>query len=124
FFVSYIVEGAVGFGLGRDRLLDRMSCRPRVAFHCCLFGDSHPASWIPREFPAQPDFPLWIKMRCAFGAHPRGKSFVEPKIIPPRHCHEIAEPLMRHFMCEDLVDILLCFRRNFSDKTEVSIRSR
>src|SRR5207237_6136204 len=34
-----------------------------------------------------------------------------PKIIPPCHCHEIAEPLVCHFMCENLVDILLCFRR-------------
>ena len=50
-------------------------------------------------------------MRCTFGAHPRGKSFIEPKIIPPCHCHEIAEPLVCHFMCENLVDILLCFRR-------------
>src|SRR5207253_6994435 len=110
-FVSYVVESAVGFGLGRDRLLDRMSGRARVAFHCCFFGDSDAAGWIPREFPAQPDFPLWIEMRCTFGAHPRGKSFIEPKIIPPCHCHEIAEPLVCHFMCENLVDILLSFRR-------------
>src|SRR5438034_2163661 len=82
-FVGDIVEGAVGFGLGRDRLLDRMSSRSSVAFHCCFFGNSDTAGRIPREFLPQPDFPLWIKVCCAFGAHPRGKSFVEPKIIPP-----------------------------------------
>src|SRR5205807_6115155 len=110
-FVSYVVESAVGFGLGRDRLLDRMSGRSRIAFHCCFFGDSDAAGWVPREFPTQPDFPLWIKMCCAFRAHPRGKSFFMPKIITPRHRHEISKPWVRHFMCENLVDILLCFCR-------------
>src|SRR5205823_1993325 len=87
-----------------------MSGRSSVAFHCCFFGNSDTAGRIPREFLAQPDFPLWIKVCCAFGAHPRGKSFVEPKIIPPSHRYQVAEPLVRHFMCENLVDILPCFR--------------
>src|SRR5437870_11645411 len=82
-FVSYVVESAVGFGLGRDRLLDRMSGRARVAFDCCFFGDSDAAGWIPREFPAQRDFPLWIEMRCTFGTHPRGICFNQPKSILP-----------------------------------------
>src|SRR5438034_9014642 len=88
-----------------------MSGRSSVAFHCHFLDDSNTAGWIPRKFPAQPDFPLWIKVRRAFGAHPRGKSFIEPKIVPPSHRYQVAEPLVRHFVCENLVDILLCFRR-------------
>src|SRR5207249_6363200 len=88
-----------------------MSGRSSVAFHCHFLDDSNTAGWIPRKFPAQPDFPLWIKVRRAFGAHPRGKSFIEPKIVPPSHRYQVAEPLVRHFMGENLVDILLCFRR-------------
>src|SRR6184192_67863 len=67
-FVGDIVEGVVRFGFGRHRLLDRMSGRSSVAFHCCFLGDSNTAGWIPRKFPAQPDFPLWIK--CAVHLEP------------------------------------------------------
>src|ERR1700741_2189183 len=68
--VRYIVEGPVGFGLSRNRLLDRMSGRSRIAFHRCFLGDSDTAARIPRGFPPQPDFPLRIKMRGAFRTHP------------------------------------------------------
>ena len=61
-----------------------MSGRSRIAFHRCFLGDSDTAARIPRRFPAQPDFPLWIEMRGAFGAHPRGKSFVEPQDCPTK----------------------------------------
>lgn len=26
------------------------------------------------------------------------EAFVEPKVVPPLHCHEVAEPHVRHFM--------------------------
>src|SRR5205807_958138 len=110
FFVSDIVESGVGFGFSRDRLLDRMSSRSRIAFHRYFFGNSDTPARIPREFPAQPDFPLWIKMRGAFGTHPRCKSFIEPQVVPPSHRYQVAKPLVRHFVRENLVDILLCFR--------------
>src|ERR1044072_7530773 len=46
-------------------------------------------------------------MRGAFAAHPRGKSFIEPEIVPPSHGHEIPKPHVRHLMCNDLINILL-----------------
>ena len=33
--------------------------------------------------------------------HPRSEAFVEPDVVPPLHGDEIAEPLMRHFVCDD-----------------------
>ena len=64
-------------------------------------------------------------MRGAFGAHPGGKSFVEPKVVPPCHRHEVAEPLVRHFVRETPHRYLALFlQRNSSDQTEASIRNR
>ena len=50
-------------------------------------------------------------MRRAFSAHPRCEPFVEPEIVPPSHGHEVTEPLVRHFVREHLVDVLLRFCR-------------
>src|SRR3546814_3344908 len=33
--------------------------------------------------------------------------FIEPKVVPPGHSHQIAEPLMRHFMRQDHENALL-----------------
>src|SRR5436309_1678359 len=87
-----------------------MSGRSRIAFHRYFLGNSDTPARIPRELPAQPDFPLWIEMRGAFGTHPRCKSFIKPQVVPPTHRYQVAEPLVRHFVRENLVDILLCFR--------------
>src|SRR5207244_10639256 len=83
-FVSYIVEGAIVFGLRSNRLLDRMRGRTRVAFHGRFLGDSGAPRRISRQFPRQPDFPLWVELRGAFADHPRGESFVEPEVVPLR----------------------------------------
>ena len=64
-----------------------------------------------RRFARQPDFPIGIKFRGALRAHPGSESFVQPKIIPPSHGHEIAEPLVRDLVRDDCVDALLRFRR-------------
>ena len=106
-FVSYIVEGAIGFGLRSDRLLNRMRGRTRIAFHGRFLGDSGAPRRISRQFPRQPDFPLRVELRGAFAAHPRGESFVEPEVVPPSHRDEVAKPHMGHLMRQHFVDILL-----------------
>src|SRR3546814_10029294 len=35
------------------------------------------------------------------------EAFIEPKVVPPGHSHQIAEPLMRHFMRQDHENALL-----------------
>ena len=45
-------------------------------------------------------------MRRAFAAHPRSKPFIEPEIVPPCHCHEIAKPLMCGLVRDDFIDAL------------------
>ena len=32
------------------------------------------------------------------GLHPRGEAFVQPELIPPRHGHQVAEPLVGHLV--------------------------
>src|SRR6266480_7010733 len=106
FSISDIVKGAVGVGFVRNRLLDGVSCRSCVAFHRDFLGDSGAASWIALNIPGQPNFPARIEMRGAFAPHPGGETFVQPKIVPPSHSDEIAEPLVRSFMRDDLINAL------------------
>src|SRR5437764_3513994 len=110
-FVSDIIERAVGFRFRCDALLDRVRSRTRVALHRGLLGDPGAPGRIARHTSSQPDFPLRVEMRRAFAAHPRREPFVEPEIIPPGHGHQIAKPLVRHFVREYLVDNLFRFRR-------------
>ena len=65
-----------------------------VTFHGLLFDNPSAPGWIARQVFLQPDLPLRIETRRAFRSHPGRESFVEPKIIPPRHGDEIAKPLM------------------------------
>jgi hypothetical protein len=46
---------------------------------------------VERRFPLVDDFAL----------HPRGKAFVQPEVVPPRHGHQIAEPLMGELVGDD-----------------------
>src|SRR5438094_7902275 len=69
-FVGDIVEGAVGFGLGRDRLLDRMSGRSSVAFHCCFFGKLYTRGRSAREFRAHSASTLSSHVCFAVESHP------------------------------------------------------
>src|SRR5205814_3825324 len=66
FFVSDIVEGAVGLGLGGDLLLDRVGGRAGVAFHRLFLGDPNAPSRISWNPFLQPDFPLRIKTSGAY----------------------------------------------------------
>ena len=45
-------------------------------------------------------------MRSAFRAHPGSKSFVEPKIVPPRHRHQVAKPLMSGLVRNHFINAL------------------
>src|SRR6266480_2038166 len=113
FSISDIVKGAVGVGFVRNRLLDGVSCRSCVAFHRDFLGDSGAASWIALNIPGQPNFPARIEMRGAFAPHPGSETFVQPKIVPPSHSDEIAEPLVRSFMRDDLINALARRRGRF-----------
>ena len=46
-------------------------------------------------------------MGRAFRSHPRGESFVQPKIVPPRHRYQITEPLVGDLVGDDFVNTLL-----------------
>ena len=50
-------------------------------------------------------------MRRAFRSHPRRESFIQPEIVPPRHRHQIAEPLVGDFVGDDFINPLLCCDR-------------
>ncbi len=106
FAVGDVVKGAVRLRLVRDRLLDRVSCRSCIAFHGQFLGDAGAPRRIARNIVLQPDFPLRIETRGAFRSHPGGKTFVEPEIVPPRHGHEIAKPLMRGLVRDHFVNAL------------------
>ena len=106
FAVSDVVERAVCFRFVGDGLLNRVSCRCCVAFHGNFFGDSRAACRVPLNIFRKPDFPIRIEMRTAFAAHPGREPFVKPKIIPPRHCHQVAEPLVRCLVRDHFVNAL------------------
>ena len=77
-----------------DRLLDRMRGAARVERHGVLL----------LAVAIEPGFPLRIELLGRLFLHPAGKALVEPEIVPPAHGDEIAEPLMRHLMCDDAED--------------------
>lgn len=41
--------------------------------------------------------------------HPRSKAFIQPKLIPPVHRDQVAEPLMCKLMCYHIDDSVLIF---------------
>ena len=107
FFVSDIVERAVGVSFGGDCLLDRVSRGACIAFHRRFLDDTNSPDWIAWHAFLQPDFPLRIKMSGAFRPHPGSEPFVEPEIVPPRHSDEITEPLVGYFVRDYFVNALL-----------------
>ena len=92
--VGDAVERGHGFALISDRLLDRMRGAARIERHGVLL----------LRVAVEPGLPLRIEMRGRLLLHPAGKTLVEPEIVPPAHGDEIAEPLMRHLMCDDAED--------------------
>ena len=113
FAVGDVVKGTVCFHFIRDRLLNRMSCRSCIALHGQFLGDTGATRRIARNIFLQPDFPLGVETRGAFRPHPGGETFVQPKIVPPRHRHQIAEPLVRGFVGDHFVNALPCSGRRF-----------
>ena len=109
--IGNIIESIIRLSLGRDWLLDGMRRRAGVALHCLLLRNTDPPSRIARNRFFEPDFPLWIEMRRAFRSHPRRESFIQPEIVPPRHRHQIAEPLVGDFVGDDFINPLLCCDR-------------
>ena len=107
--VGDVVKCAVRFGFRRDRLLDRMRGRSGITFHRDFLRDAGAPRWISRQTVLQPDFPLRIEPRGAFGSHPRSETFVQPKIVPPSHRDEIAKPHVCHLVSEHFVNALLGF---------------
>ena len=57
------------------------------------------------------DLLTWVQMIDRQPTHPRCKSFVEPKLAPPIHGHQVAEPLVGKF-CMQSISICLCFAAN------------
>ncbi len=45
-----------------------------------------------------PHAPLREERIHRLDLHPGGKAFIQPKVIPPGHGHQVTEPLMGHFM--------------------------
>ena len=52
------------------------------------------------------DLPFRMERGERLVGHPRGESFVQPDVVPPRHRHEVAEPLVRHLVRHDGRDVL------------------
>src|SRR6516164_3139576 len=80
-----------------DRLLDRMGRAAGVFAHGRLLEAAG----------AEPSLPIWMKLLGGLSLHPAREAFVEPDVVPPCHGDEIAEPLMRHFMGDDVEDAAL-----------------
>ncbi len=95
------IEGVGGLQLVRDVLLDRRGIRQRVGLH-------RPFLIFVRLLPP---IPGGIAQRGFLRSHPRGEALVQPQIVPPRHRHQIAVPLMRHLVRLGLIDVLLLRHR-------------
>src|SRR5437868_12197423 len=91
FLVGNVLKRIIRFPLGRDRLLDGVGGRAGVALHCLLLRDSDSPGRIARNRFLEPDFPLWIETGRTLASHPRGETFIQPEIVPPRHCDHITE---------------------------------
>src|SRR5882762_10189328 len=91
-----------------------MRCGPRVPFHRRFFTNAITACWITWNAVAQPCLPLRIEFFGALRSHPRGESLIQPKVIPPGHCDEIAKPHVRGLVGDHLIDTLFRFHRGVS----------
>ena len=90
------IEGVGRLQLVGHVLLDRLGVGLRVGAHRAFLG----AVFLFPPLPAR------VAQRGLFCRHPRGKAFVQPEIIPPAHGHEVAVPLMRHFVGLRGIDLL------------------
>mmetsp|Transcript_42424 Transcript_42424/g.69989 ORF Transcript_42424/g.69989 Transcript_42424/m.69989 type:complete len:378 (-) Transcript_42424:1208-2341(-) len=89
----------------------------------CRAISQHGAMRLKKE--SIPQRILWMDMVAAHKLHKRGKTFVEPNIAPPRHCHEIAKPLMTKLVRNHQRHMLLNAERTFifiAHETNIAIR--
>ncbi|MNV13056.1 hypothetical protein D3C71_1036830 [compost metagenome] len=53
------------------------------------------------------EIPFRMQLVRGAAGHPGGEAFVEPQVVPPRHRHQVAEPLVRDFMRGNAENALL-----------------
>ena len=71
----------------------------------------------------EPGAPLGMQRVGCMCLHPAREAFVEPEIIPPRHGHEIAEPLVRHLVTNDQEEQLpITLRRGLRVEKKMLLR--
>mmetsp|Transcript_104110 Transcript_104110/g.293600 ORF Transcript_104110/g.293600 Transcript_104110/m.293600 type:complete len:341 (+) Transcript_104110:1440-2462(+) len=72
-----------------------------------------------------PKLPARLKLVRCKGLHPIGEALVEPEVVPPRHCHEVAEPLMGELVrYHDADSLLLGHGRSLEVAQEVHLTIR
>src|SRR6185369_15842772 len=91
FFVGDGVEGVRDIVVGGDGLADLASVDQAVG--------SHGAEALIHLRGIDVPFGLPLADDLAF--HPGGESFVEPDVVPPGGGHQVAKPLVRHFVGGD-----------------------
>src|SRR5262249_16222251 len=79
----------------------RVTRDARIALHCDVFWKTSRAGRAPRFVAPEPLVPCRVEMIGALCAHPGSETLVQPEVIPPRHGHEILEPLVGHLMGDD-----------------------
>ena len=80
-------------------------------FRPFLFHDSFSQVHNDQTYPY---IHFWKKVIGACVFHKTSKSFIQPQMGPPFHCHQISKPLMCHFMCYDYRNLKV--QINFEDK--------
>src|SRR5260221_2226482 len=55
-----------------------------------------------------PNLPIWIEVIGRLFFHPARESLIEPNVVPPSHCDQIAKPLMGDLVGHYRENTLLC----------------
>ena len=92
--VGDAVEAVLDVVVGRDRLPDRARAREGVRAHRALHALEQVEATADLRVPHVADL----------RGGPRREGFVEPKVVPPGHRDQIAEPLVRELVGDDLTE--------------------
>ncbi len=98
FLVRDFIESAVRLSLVSNRLLNRVACLASIKSHRPLFV-------VVRM---HPNLPIWIEVIGRLFFHPARESLIEPNVVPPSHCDQIAKPLMGDLVGHYRENTLLC----------------
>ena len=117
FLIGDDVERLVDLRRRLDVGMDRPRRLQRVERHCglrflLLVDVDHPVAMLSGE---------------RLVRHPRREAFVQPDVVPPLHRDEVAEPLVRHLVREDLGDEfprLLGRRNGVGEQERLAIEDR